>query len=332
MMNILRLSAARRVILCLLLAVAIVFLSPVELSRRSEMPPVEPSISFAAVGDVLLDRGIAKKIKKNGLDWPFGKVGETIRSADLAFCNLECPLSAGGHKITKFICFKADPKNLKCVSDAGFDIVSTANNHALDAGRKGLIETLRHLDEAGIAHAGSGPDLEAAKSPTILEINGVKVAFLARNMLFPEGVWFRTDAPTIAGLDESRIESEVADARSKADVVIVSLHWGVEYRKKPMDSQIVLGRKLIDAGANLVIGHHPHCTQPVERYHGGVIAYSLGNFLFDSRNPVCMQTMILKCRLSKSGVSDLEIIPARVKKWRPEVLKQDGQDAQDKER
>lgn len=308
----------RRVILGVLIAVVVVLLSPVRVSRRSECPPPEPSITLVAVGDVLLDRGIAKKIANNGFDWPFAKVAETIRAADIAFCNLECPLSKGAHKVTKFICFRADPKNLACVSDAGFDIVSTANNHALDAGRRGLMETLGHLDDAGIAHAGSGANLEAAESPTILDVNGVKVAFLARNLLFPEGVWYRTDAPTIAGLDESRIEEQIADAHEKADVVIVSLHWGIEYRKKPTDAQIALGRKLIDAGANVVLGHHPHCTQPVEEYHGGVIAYSLGNFLFDSVNPVCMETMILRCRLSRSGVSELQIIPARVVKWRPE--------------
>ncbi|MCX6377730.1 MAG: CapA family protein [Armatimonadetes bacterium] len=310
-------SVVRRTALFMVLAVVIIGLSPEEISKLSQCPP--PEISFVAVGDVLLDRGIAKKIAKNGLEWPFAKVADVIRSADLAFCNLECPLSSTGQSLAKPIVFKADPANLKCVVDAGFDIVSNANNHALDCGRRGLVETLSVLDDAGIAHAGAGTNLEVAESPTFLEVNGLRIAFLARNMLFPEAIWYRKDAPTIAGLDESRIEDQIREAKSSADVVIVSLHWGVEYQKKPLDSQIALGRKLIDAGANLVLGHHPHCTQPVERYHGGVIAYSLGNFLFDSRNPVCMESMILKCRLSKSGVADLEIIPAKVTKWRPEL-------------
>ena len=246
---------------------------------------------------------------------------DIIRSADLAFCNLECPLSTTGQSLATPIVFKADPANLKCVTDAGFDIVSNANNHALDCGRRGLVETLRVLDDAGIAHSGAGTNLEVAESATILEVKGLRIAFLARNMLFPEAIWYREDSPTIAGLDESRIEDQIREAKSSADVVIVSVHWGIEYRKTPEDSQIALGRKMIDAGADLVIGHHPHCTQPVERYHGGVIAYSLGNFLFDSVNPVCTETMILKCRLSKSGVSELEIVPARVIKWRPELQK-----------
>jgi poly-gamma-glutamate capsule biosynthesis protein CapA/YwtB (metallophosphatase superfamily) len=308
-------SVVRRTALLMVLAVVIIGLSPEEISKLSQCPP--PEISFVAVGDVLLDRGIAEKIAKNGLDWPFAKVADVLRSADLAFCNLECPLSTTGQSLATPITFKADPANLKCVVDAGFDIVSNANNHALDCGRRGLVETLRVLDDAGIAHSGAGTNLEVAESATILEVKGLRIAFLARNMLFPEAIWHRKDSPTIAGLDESRIEDQIREAKSSADVVIVSVHWGIEYQKTPEDSQIALGRKMIDAGADLVIGHHPHCTQPVEWYHGGVIAYSLGNFLFDSRDPVCMESMILKCRLSKSGVSELEIVPARVIKWRP---------------
>lgn len=291
--------------------------SPTEVSRLSDVPPVVPSISFVAAGDVLLDRGIARKIKANGMDWPFAKVARTIREADLAFCNLECPLSADGRKVNKPICFKAPPGNLKCVKDAGFDIVSTANNHSLDCGRTGLMETMRLLDVSRIAHAGSGTNLAEASAPRIMDIGGVKVAFLVRNMLFPEMVWYRTDVPTIAELNKATIEDEIRAAKAKADVVVVSVHWGIEYRKHPEDWQRELGHRMIDAGASLVLGHHPHCTQPVERYHGGVIAYSLGNFLFDSRNPVCMETMILKCRLSRDGVSDLEILPARIVNWRP---------------
>ncbi len=276
-----------------------------------------PMITFVAAGDVLLDRGIARKIKANGLDWPFEKVASELGAADIAFCNLECPLSDDGIKISKPICFRANPEYLQCVADAGFDVVSSGNNHALDCGRNGLVETLKHLDGAGIRCAGAGADLSAASAPVIMDVGGVKVALLARNMLFPEVIWYRTDVPTVAQLDESKIEQQIRDAKASADVVVVSVHWGVEYQKRSEDWQIALGRKMIDAGASLVLGHHSHCTQPVERYHGGVIAYSLGNFLFDSPQPVCKESMILKCRLSKEGVSDLEIVPVRVKGCRP---------------
>jgi len=277
----------------------------------------KPAVTFMAVGDVLLDRGVAKKISANGRDWPFAKVSPILQSADVAFCNLECPFSAKGVKVNKPFCFKADPANGKCLADVGFDIVSLANNHSLDCGRTGLVETMRCLDDLGIRFVGAGDTLNDSKLPVVVEQHGLRIAFLARNTLMPEGIWLREDAPGTAGLDESTICREIADARRLADVVIVSLHWGVEYRENPGEAQRMLARKIIDAGADLVLGHHPHVVQPVETYRGGVIAYSLGNFLFDSPNPNCKGSMILKCKLSKSGVADVEIIPIKITGCRP---------------
>jgi len=292
-----------------------------ERASRTVSPQLEarekPSVTFVAVGDVLLARGVGRRIKQHGLDWPFEKVAATLRSADLAFCNLECPLSVRGVKINKPYCFKADPSTVKCLTNAGFDIVSLANNHAMDCSRTGLVEMMQFLEEPGIRHTGAGDTLADASLPTIVEVNGLRIAFLARNTLFPEGVWLRPNAPGIAPLEPDTIEAEVADAARRADVVIVSLHWGVEYRTQPKESQRELARKLVDAGANLILGHHSHVPQPIEEYHGGVIAYSLGNFLFDSPFKKCTQSMIFKCRLTRSGVSDFEVVPVRIADCRP---------------
>jgi len=292
-------------------------LTPREISRTSDGPPEDPSASLVAVGDVMLARRVGRKIAKRGLAWPFEKVADTIREADLAFCNLECPLSAKGIKVNKPICFKADPANVQCLADAGFDIVSLANNHSLDCGRSGLLETMHYLEKFGIQAAGAGETLKAAAEPTIVEVNSLRIAFLARNALYPEGIWFRADAPSAAPLDESTIEQEIGAARAHADVVVVSLHWGVEYRLQPQKGQVALARKIIDAGASLVLGHHPHVIQPLEEYHGGLIAYSLGNFVFDSRFTRCKETVMLRCRLSRLGVSDLEVLPVRIEDDRP---------------
>lgn len=270
-----------------------------------------------AVGDVMLDRGIGKRIKKHGIEWPFKLVRDTLRSADLAFCNLECPLTSRGIKVTKPICFKADPANVECPADAGFDIVSLANNHSMDCSRAGLLETMHYLHKSGIAHTGAGNTPSEAALPTIVTVKGIRIAFLARNAWLPEGMWSRPDAPNSAYLDSETIESEVRDASRKADVVIVSLHWGIEYRTHPQPAQVELAHRIIDAGADLIIGHHPHVLQKVEKYHGGVIAYSLGNFLFDSPFRNCKQTTILKCRLTKSGASDIEQMPVTIKDYRP---------------
>lgn len=285
--------------------------------RQAHPPAPEPTVTLVAVGDVMLDRGIGKRIKKHGMAWPFKGVRETTRSADLAFCNLECPLSSRGIKVTKPICFKADPANVECLTDAGFDIVSLANNHSMDCSRPGLVETMHYLDKTGIAYVGAGETPSHAALPTIVTSKGIRIAFLARNAWLPEGAWFRPDAPNSAYLDSETIESEVRDASGQADVVIVSLHWGIEYRTYPQPAQVEMAHKIIDAGADLILGHHPHVLQKVEKYNGGVIAYSLGNFLFDSPFRNCKQTTILKCRISKSGISDVEQIPVTIKDYRP---------------
>ncbi len=287
--------------------------------RRPTMFPTqtEPAVTLVAVGDVMLDRAIDARIERHGVEWPFAEVRDVLRGADLAFCNLECPLSADGIKINKQIAFKADPANVGALTDAGFDIVSLANNHTLDCNRSGLIETIGCLDEAGIAHTGAGGTPADAARPTIVIVRGLRIAFLARNAWLSEGAWFRPDAPTSAYLDPETIESEVRSASRQADVVVVSLHWGVEYSTVPRESQVELAHRIIDAGADLILGHHPHVLQKVEKYHGGVIAYSLGNFLFDSAFRNCKETAILKCRLSKSGVSDVEQMPVRIEDYRP---------------
>jgi poly-gamma-glutamate capsule biosynthesis protein CapA/YwtB (metallophosphatase superfamily) len=283
------------------------------------LPPVgpDPCITLVAVGDVLLARGIGERIDRHGLEWPFQHVTSILESADIAFCNLECPLTERGAKVNKVFCFKADPGAVQCLSGAGFDIVSLANNHTLDCGRTGLVETMDVLDAAKIAYTGAGRDEAGAREPVILGRNGLRIAFLARNALLPESPRYRTNAPSIALLDPDTIEDEVADAARQADVVIVSLHWGVEYREYPQPDQEELAHRIIDAGADLVLGHHPHATQPVEEYHGGLIAYSLGNFLFDNASPWCRESMILKVWLTRSGPPEYEVIPVELADWRP---------------
>ena len=285
-------------------------------SAKVSAPPTG-TVTLTAVGDVMLDRGVARGIEKHGIRWPFEKVRDTLRSADLAFCNLECPLCADGVKVNKWVCFKGDPAYAECLSNAGFDVVSLANNHSLDCGRPGLAETMDCLDGARIRYAGAGGTPRDAARPVIVRVNGLKIAFLARNAWLPEGVWSRPDAPNSAYLDAGTIESDVRDAARRADVVIVSLHWGREYREVPLHEQVELAHRIVDAGADLILGHHPHVLQPIEEYHGGVIAYSLGNFLFDSPFRNCKDTMILRCSLSRSGVTDMQQIPVEIVDCRP---------------
>lgn len=146
---------------------------------------------------------------------------------------------------------------------------------------------------------------------------GLRIAFLARTMITPDGVIYREDAPGVAMLDPDRIVEEVRAARRQAHLVIVSLHWGIEYARYPQEEQRRLAHRLIDAGACLVLGHHPHTPQPLERYHRGVIAYSLGNFVFDATRPRARTGALLRCTLTVAGVRAAQLIPVVIHRGQP---------------
>ncbi len=165
--------------------------------------------------------------------------------------------------------------------DAGLDWVSLANNHIGDAGRKGMLQTMRNLNKRGLAHGGLGKDLEAAHEATLLQAGDVTVGFLGYDMIAP-AYHAGTDLAGSAGMTKKALKRDIRAARAAgADVVVVFPHWGIEYRATPTDTQRRLGHAAIDAGADLVIGNHPHWAEGMEVYKGKPIWYALGNFVFD---------------------------------------------------
>jgi len=299
-------------------------------TEKAPAQPAEPTVTLTAVGDILLDRGIAKKIEKFGIDYPFAHVGDELRKADIAFGNLECPLSKDGVKVTKPFVFRAKPEYAECLEKAGLDMLSLANNHALDCGRDGLVETQKHLKARGIRWCGAGATHAAAQVPEVMEVRGLKIAFIGYCDFMPEGTFWREDRPTIAMADAERVTTAVAAGRKAADVVVVSFHWGVEYSTRPSKRQIELAHAATDAGADLVLGHHPHVLQGLEVVPAGkskagrrsLIAYSLGNFVFDSPQKwtkATANTMLLRCKLNKSGLVSAEVVPARIEEFRPRL-------------
>jgi len=277
----------------------------------------EPVVTIAAVGDVQLGRGVGRAIERSGVDYPLARVRGLIEGADLAILNLECALSQDGVPIAKRFSFRADPAAADGLARAGFDVAVLANNHSMDCGRWALAETLEALRARGIAPVGAGMDAGEAAAPLIVDRGGLRIAILARTFILPDGVIYREDAPTIAVWDPARIEDEVRAARQQAEVVVVSLHWGVEYARQPQESQRRLARRLIEAGATLVIGHHTHTPQPVERHGAGLIAYSLGDFVFDSRAEGGGRGVVLLCQVGRSGVIGYEVIPVVIEDCQP---------------
>lgn len=297
-----------------------------DFSRSSLMPP-PPTLTLAAVGDILLDRAVGEKIDRFGVEYPFQHVADILSSADIAFGNLECPLSEKGTKVIKPYVFQAKPRSVECLVKAGLDIVSLANNHTMDCGRTGLVETMETLQRAGICWCGAGNTREQAEAATVLEVKGIKVAFVGFCDFLPEGSFLRDDKPTIALASEERVRKAVAAARKKADVVVASFHWGVEFTSRPSERQMKLAHIAAKAGAHLVLGHHPHVLQGFEIIshpsspipHPALVAYSLGNFVFDQRRygQMTSNTVILRCTLNRRGVVRAEVVPIKIEECRP---------------
>ncbi len=281
----------------------------------------EPAITLAAVGDIMLGRSIGAALQRDPSGTPFADIVEQLRAPDITVGNLECALGMEGKPAAKGYTFLGPPSGAASLAGAGFDIVSLANNHSLDFGPRALDETIQLLDAAGIRHTGAGQDAAAAHQPAMITANGLRLAFLAyvnvpiERSGFDTASWEATgDQPGLAWARPRDIAVDVAAARARADLVIVLLHSGVEGQQTPDAAQKAAAHTAIDAGAALVIGAHPHVLQGVERYHGGLIAYSLGNIVFDGLWGNGIESAILRVTLTREGVRDVA--------WTPVVLRQ----------
>lgn len=275
-------------------------------------------VHFCAVGDVLLDRGIRRAINKYGINYPFEGISDYVKKQDLAFCNLECPVSPGGSPLKKLYCFHADTSFLEGLRYAGFNIASIANNHSLDWGRTAFLETKEILEKNYIYAVGGGKNQEEANKPRIVECNGLRFAFFGYLNLPPEAIPYRQDKPGPAFGKMGRIINELTNIRESVDFIIVSFHWGKEYDSIPNSMQKTFARKVVDAGADLVIGHHPHVLQSMENYKGKFIVYSLGNFIFDQHGKNERSSMIFGCKFRKGRIDSVYFLPVFINNYSPE--------------
>jgi len=242
----------------------------------------EDEIRMIAVGDLMLSRSVENKmIEKKNFKYPFLKTAEFTSGADITFGNLETPIIAGKIVSVSRLVFRTDPKSLYGLRYAGFDVLSIANNHIMNFGKNGLEETLKELDDAGIMHVGAGITADNINKSAVIKVKDVTFSFLA----FTYNTDMRKDAKGeeygVANMDKEKMQDAVRKAKTESDVVVVSMHAGTEYKTKSGSFQQDFAHSAIDAGADLVIGHHPHVVQEMEKYNGKYIIYSLGNFVFD---------------------------------------------------
>lgn len=270
-------------------------------------------ITLLFVGDIMLDRGVGAQIRKNNDSaFPFRLVAEKIKEADLAFANLESPISSRGKNQGSIYSFRASPETAVGLAFAGFDILSLANNHIWDWGKEALEDTIDILIERGIKSVGAGRNYEEANQPVIQVVKNTKIAFLAYTDLYPTGLQAKENYPGVSRFDLSFISSKIRELQNEVDLIVVSMHWGEEYESRANDSQKFISHQLVEAGADLIIGHHPHVIQEIEHYRGAIIAYSLGNFVFDQNfSEETMSGLALKITIKDRRV--FEILPIQVK-------------------
>jgi len=275
------------------------------------------SVTLAAVGDVFFARGVAQQIDLHGLDYPFEFTADILGRYDLAFCNLECALSNRGTPLRKRYLFRADPADAQALSAAGFDVISLANNHTLDFGPLALMDTVDAVEDSGMVTVGTRPAGSDDPGVRFHEKNGLKVGFLAFSD-FDSGADESPDGyPAIMQVDPELLPAQVADAKRNCDVLVVSMHWGVDYMPLWTGRQRAIAHMCIDNGADLVLGHHPHVLQDVEVYKEKPIIYSMGAFVWDSSSRGADRSAIFAFELQPSSAVLIDTIPITIANCRP---------------
>lgn len=285
-------------------------------------------LSFA--GDIIFSGKAGALLEQKGYDYSYSALDGMFKKDDLTVVNLETPITTRGvgAKNKQFV-FKGPPKALDALKAAGVDAVNLANNHTLDQGEEGLLDTLKHLNERGIPHVGAGRNSQEAYAAQYFERNGIKIALLGVTRVMPVIEWkAEAGKPGLASVyDSAQALKAIAAAKQKADVVVVVVHWGRERMEQYDKTQQALGHSFIDAGADLVMGGHPHVLQGIEPYKGKWIAYSTGNFIFTRGSiPATWETAVFQAECSKQGQCALKLKPMDAELAQPVPMNEaDGQ-------
>ena len=298
-------------LLVLLLAIGLLRWVPAPVPPAQAAPTAPPVTTLLAVGDILLGRQLGEEMARTGdYSLAFRDVRGTLAAADITFGNLEGPFCETPPYPASGMIFRFRPEAVESLTRAGFDVVSVANNHFGDGGDACMQFSLAHLRKAGVQPVGAGLTFDEAHGGAMVERNCICFAFLAYTYAARNDAP-QAAAPVVTGRDPEQVRRDVAAARQRADVVIVSLHDGAEYTARVAKETEEFARAAIDAGAAAVLGHHPHVPQRIEQYGDGWIFYSLGNFVFQQNTPPETRTALI-ARLTFSGgaLERVEVVPA----------------------
>jgi len=298
----------------------------------------EPELRFIAVGDIMIGRGVEYWIKKNGsYEMAFEKIKYILDEGDVVFGNLECPLTSStkGLNPKGKIVLKGTPESVTALTSAGFNLLSLSNNHIMDYYEKGLFDTMGLLDQNSIIHAGGGKNIDEARKLAIIEKNGLKIGLLVytdmAEIVFAGDPYLSFAAgPEKSGVAPRKyelIKEDIDKAREQVDLLVISLHWGIEESFRVMPEQVEFAHNLIDDGADIILGHHPHQFQGIELYNGKPIFYSLGNILFDQNESENMESFVVDMKYKGTELIELTAVPVRILK-KSYVEVQTGKDAE----
>jgi len=263
------------------------------------------------VGDITFNRTMEDITDKKGYDYLFRNVDSMLKAADYVSCNFESAITSKPVKKDSF--YYANKYAAKGLKFNKFTVVSLANDHVLDYGLEGLKDTVYTLNESNLPFAGANITKKEAENYNMRDINGIKVATLGFNDIKSnsKGGVLECEPETFLRL--------IQNANKKADLVIVNCHWGEEYETKQSSRQEKFARAMVDAGADIVIGHHPHVLQPIEIYKDSLICYSLGNFIFDQGWSRTKDSALVNYKLNENGIGEISILPIRIEEGTPAI-------------
>ena len=286
-------------------------------SRRVGTLVVRPVV-LEAVGDITFGEQVGPALAEYGPRYPWTDVAATLRRADITTGNLETSVSTRGLAAVKEFTFRGTPDALPPLARyAGFDVLTLANNHAVDYGRDALLDTVRYVRAAGMQTIGAGANDRLARRPAIVEAGGLRVAFLGYSDVNPDGFVATPSEPGTAQADTAAIAADVHAALRRADVAVCFFHWGTELHPDPDSRQQTFAAACRDAGAKVVLGAHPHVLGPVARLGArGLVAWTLGNFVFPSGGETA-RSAILRVELDRAGVRGYRLLPVTIEGFRP---------------
>jgi poly-gamma-glutamate capsule biosynthesis protein CapA/YwtB (metallophosphatase superfamily) len=280
----------------------------------SPTPPPRERLVIHGTGDVNLDPAYIPNLTANGYRYAWSGLGGLFRRDDLTVINLECPVSELRDPRDKEFVFLCDPAALPAARRAGVEVANQANNHGYDHGPEALLDSLRNLRRAGIAPVGAGRGPRRALAPAELQVGGWRVAVVGLGMVIdpPEQVAAPGHPGTAAGHDTEAMLRAIRAAERQADLVIVTIHWGVELDTEPRPEQVELGRAFVRAGADVIFGHHAHRLQPLDHYRGRPIFWGLGNFVWPNFSAPGSITAVAEVAVRPNGSIRGSLLPAHI--------------------